>query len=62
MGAPPKNKLHLQNLNLADSGANSNSDLLTGSGYCLDLDLVTGKDRTGRPGETVALETVFRWI
>ena len=50
----------MQNLNLADSGASSNIDLLIGSDYYWDL--VTGKVRTGRPGEPVAVETVFGWI
>ena len=51
---------HLQNLNLADSRASCDIDLLIGSGYYWDL--VTGKVKTGKPGEPVAVETVFGWI
>ena len=50
-----KNYSHLQNLNLADSGASSNIDLLIGSDYYWDL--VTGKVKTGKPGESVVVET-----
>ena len=51
---------HLQNLNLAVSGASSDMDLIVGSDYYWDL--VTGKVKTGKPGEPVAVETVFGWI
>ena len=50
----------MQNLNLADSGASSDIDLLTGSDCYWDL--VTGKVKAGKPGEPVAVETVFGWI
>ena len=52
-----KNYSHLQILNLADSGASSDIDLLIGSDYYWDL--VTGKFKTGTPGEPVAVETMF---
>ena len=55
-----KNYSHLQNLNLADSGASSNVDLLIGSDYYWDL--VTGKVKAGKPVEPVPVETVFGWI
>ena len=55
-----KNYSHLQNLNLADSGANNDIYLFIGSDYYWDL--VTGKVKTGKPGETVAIETLFGWI
>ena len=58
--SPQKNYYHLQNLNLEDSGASSNIDLLTGSDYYWDL--VTRKVKTGKPGEPVAVETVFGWV
>ena len=45
---------------MADSGASCDIDLLIGSGYYWDL--VTGKVKTGKPGEPVAVETVFGWI
>ena len=48
-----KNYSHLRNLNLADSGANSNIDLLTELNHYWDL--VTGKVKTGKPGEPVAV-------
>ena len=55
-----KNYSHLQNLNLADSGANNDIYLFIGSDYYWDL--VTGKVKTGKPGERVAIETLFGWI
>ena len=50
----------MQNLNLADSGTGTGRDLLIGSGYYWNL--VTGKVKTGKPGEPVTVETVFGWI
>ena len=44
---------------MADSGASSDIDLLIGSDYYWDL--VTGKVKTGKPGEPVAVETV-KWV
>ena len=55
-----ENYSHLQNLNLEDSGASSDIDLLIGWDYYWDL--VTGKVRTGKLGEPVTVETVFGWI
>ena len=45
---------------MADSSANSDIDLLIGSDYYWNL--LTGKVKTGKPGEPVAVETVFGWI
>ena len=50
----------MQNLYLANSATSIDTDLLIGSDYFWDL--VTGKVRTGKPGEPVAVETVFEWI
>ena len=50
----------MQNLNLADCGASTDIDLLYGSGYYWDS--VTGKVKTGKSCEPVAVETVFGWI
>ena len=47
-------------MNLAVSGASGDMDLIVGSDYYWDL--VTGKVKTGKPGEPVAVETVFGWI
>ena len=50
----------MQNLNLADSGASSDIDVFIRSDYYWDL--VTGKVKTEKPGEPIAVETVFGWI
>ena len=55
-----KSYSHLQNLYLANSATSIDTDLLIGSDYFWDL--VTGKVRAGKPGEAVAVETVFEWI
>ena len=50
----------LKHLNLADSGAMEETDILIGSDFYWSL--VTGKVKMGKTGKPVAIETKFGWV